>query len=244
MQIIARKSNLYNKREFMERILQESDAVQGIMLDVVMTKAKKILVFSPVTSNQTTINTIQNSDLKEISFLDVFLLEDALKMNLSGQQKFILNLLPLNEAVLIQNLPKMVEENQEYVRVVLDIIKQYPMLNISLCSPSYNLLYAMKRLITERKLGVVLDINNSTYIDVDFYIFSVEMLDQKIFQEQLALGKEVMLSLDSGDEITRFLFSIRDQKIPLELLEQIQYISSYPAILYMIFENDYFKRDK
>ncbi len=244
MQIIARKSNLYNNREFMERILQEIDAVQGIMLDVVMTKDKKILVFSPVTSNQTTINTIQNSDLAEISFLDVFLLEDALKMNLSGQQKFILNLLPLNEAVLIQNLPKMVEENQEYVRVVLDIIKQYPMLNISLCSPSYNLLYAMKRLITERKLGVVLDINNSTYIDVDFYIFSVEMLDQKIFQEQLALGKEVMLSLDSGDEITRFLFSIRDQKIPLELLEQIQYISSYPAILYMIFENDYFKRDK
>lgn len=242
MQIIARKSNLYNNREFMERILQEIDAVQGIMLDVVMTKDKKILVFSPVTSNQTTINTIQNSDLAEISFLDVFLLEDALKMNLSGQQKFILNLLPLNEAVLIQNLPKMVEENQEYVRVVLDIIKQYPMLNISLCSPSYNLLYAMKRLITERKLGVVLDINNSTYIDVDFYIFSVEMLDQKIFQEQLSLGKEVMLSLDSGDEITRFLFSIRDQKIPLELLEQIQYISSYPAILYMIFENDYFKR--
>ena len=63
MQIIARKSNLYNNQEFIKEILQEIDAVQGIMLDVVMTKDKQVLVFSPVMSNQTTINTIQNSNL-------------------------------------------------------------------------------------------------------------------------------------------------------------------------------------
>lgn len=87
-----------------------------------------------------------------------------------------------------------------------------------------------------------MDINNSSYIDVDFYIFSIEMFDQNIFEEQLSLGKEVMLSLDSGDEMTRFLFYVRDQEVPLELLWQIQYISSYPALLYTLFENDYFKK--
>lgn len=68
------------------------------------------------------------------------------------------------------------------------------------------------------------------------------MFDQNIFEEQLSLGKEVMLSLDSGDEMTRFLFYVRDQEVPLELLWQIQYISSYPALLYTLFENDYFKK--
>ena len=242
MQIIARKSNLYNNQEFIKEILQEIDAVQGIMLDVVMTKDKQVLVFSPVMSNQTTINTIQNSNLEEISYLDVFFLEDALKMNISGEQKFILNLLPLNEVVLIQNIQKITEENNTYARVVSDIISKYPSLNIFLCSSSYNLLYAMKKNIANRKLGVVLDINNSSYIDVDFYIFSIEMFDQNIFEEQLSLGKEVMLLLDSGDEMTRFLFYVRDQEVPLELLWQIQYISSYPALLYTLFENDYFKK--
>ena len=58
MKIIAHKSNLYNNKTFIEGI-NSIEGLTGIMLDIVMTRDKQVLVFSPVTTNKITINTIQ-----------------------------------------------------------------------------------------------------------------------------------------------------------------------------------------
>ena len=49
MKIIAHKSNLYNNKTFIETV-NNLEGLTGVMLDVVMTKDKKVLVFSPITT--------------------------------------------------------------------------------------------------------------------------------------------------------------------------------------------------
>ena len=99
MKIIAHKSNLYNNKTFIESV-NSIEGLTGVMLDIVMTKDKQVLVFSPVTTNKITINTIQNNNLSELTYYDILTLDDALNMLNNFKGKIIINLLPLNEALL------------------------------------------------------------------------------------------------------------------------------------------------
>ena len=97
MKIIAHKSNLYNNKTFIESV-NNIEGLTGVMLDIVMTKDKQVLVFSPVTTNKITINTIQNNNLEELTYYDILTLDDAINMLNNFKGKIIINLLPLNEA--------------------------------------------------------------------------------------------------------------------------------------------------
>ncbi len=239
LQIIAHKSNLYNNREFMDIARNTRYEITGIMLDIIITKDKKVLVFSPVSTNQTTLNTIQNSDLNEISFLDVFLLEEALAMLHDSEHKIILNLLPLNEAVVIEQYQKIVRDNEEYIRLVKEVVDRYPQLHLYLCSSSYNLLYVLKRMITNFKVGVMLDVNNSNYVDVDFYVFTSDMLEKKILQQQIDIGKEVMIQMDNCDQMTKVVQFIVEDYPDLSFAEQFQYITNHSGLFSLMFNHCY-----
>ena len=80
MKILAHKSNLYNNKNFIESV-NKLEGLTGVMLDIVMTKDKKILVFSPVTANKITINTIQNNNLSELTYYDILTLDDAFTLS-------------------------------------------------------------------------------------------------------------------------------------------------------------------
>ena len=97
MKIIAHKSNLYNNKTFIESV-NSIEGLTGVMFDIVMTRDKQVLVFSPVTTNKITINTIQNNNLSELTYYDILTLDDALNMLNNFKGKIIINLLPLNEA--------------------------------------------------------------------------------------------------------------------------------------------------
>ena len=79
MKIIAHKSNLYNNKTFIESV-NSLDGLTGVMLDIVMTRDKQVLVFSPVTTNKITINTIQNNNLSELTYYDILKLYESLNM--------------------------------------------------------------------------------------------------------------------------------------------------------------------
>ena len=117
MMIIIHKSNLYNNKEFIETV-NTLDKLSGVMLDIIMTKDKKVLVFSKVTTNKATINTIQSNNLNELSYYDILTLEDALTMLNKFDGKIILNLIPLNEALLVEDYKKVVADNLDYTREV------------------------------------------------------------------------------------------------------------------------------
>ena len=228
MMIIAHKSNLYNNKNFVESVNQ-LEGLAGIMLDVVMTKDKQVLVFSRVTTNKITINTIQNNNLNEISYYDILTLEDALTMLENFKGKIIINLLPLNEALLIEDYQKVVDNNLRYTEVVKTITDKFVHANIYICSSSYNLLYQIIRVFPNDKHGVILDENSGSYIDVDFYIFVPNMLDERIMSEQLSLQKEVMIMMEDCDDLSIVLSFLEDNR---NNKENYQYITNHAKIFY------------
>ena len=228
MMIIAHKSNLYNNKNFVESVNQ-LEGLAGIMLDVVMTKDKQVLVFSRVTTNKITINTIQNNNLNEISYYDILTLEDALTMLEGFKGKIIINLLPLNEALLIEDYQKVVDNNLRYTEVVKTITDKFVHANIYICSSSYNLLYQIIRVFPNDKHGVILDENSGSYIDVDFYIFVPNMLDERIMSEQLSLKKEVMIMMEDCDDLSIVLSFLEDNR---NNKENYQYITNHAKIFY------------
>lgn len=233
MMIIAHKSNLYNNKTFIEKV-NSLENLTGVMLDIVMTKDKKVLVFSRVTNNKITINTIQNNDLSELIYYDILTLEDALTMLNNFKGKIIINLIPLNEALLVEDYQKVVSNNLSYTEEVKKVTDKFPNLNIYVCSSSYNLLYQIIRIFTNNKKGVILSENSGNYIDVDFYIFIPSMLNEKIMAEQLSIGKEVMLIMEGADDISiviNFLENNRNNK------ENYQYITNHAKIFYYSFNN-------
>ena len=235
--IISRKNNIYNNKEFIETTKNEEYKLDGIMLDIIMTKDEKLLVFSPITTNRKTFNTIQNSNLEDIKYLDVFFLEDALKLYHGCPRKVILNLLPLNETAIIDELPKLRKDYERYLDVLCEVLNSYQDMNLYLCSSSYHLLYILKRKEIKLQQGVILDINNANYIDVDFYIFTPAMIEQKIFQEQIKIGKEVMLSMEDCDDMTKVLHFVSNKEVPNELKNQLVYIANHADVFYTIFCN-------
>ena len=233
MMIIAHKSNLYNNKTFIEKV-NSLERLTGVMLDIVMTKDKKVLVFSRVTNNKITINTIQNNDLSELIYYDILTLEDALTMLNNFKGKIIINLIPLNEALLVEDYQKVVSNNLSYTEEVKKVTDKFPNLNIYVCSSSYNLLYQIIRIFINNKKGVILSENSGNYIDVDFYIFVPSMLNEKIMAEQLSIGKEVMLIMEGADDISiviNFLENNRNNK------ENYQYITNHAKIFYYSFNN-------
>ena len=233
MKIIAHKSNLYNNKTFIESV-NSLEGLTGVMLDVVMTKDKKVLVFSRVTTNKITINTIQNNNLNELTYYDILTLEDALTMLNNFKEKIIINLLPLNEAILIEDYEKVVSNNLSYTEEVKKVIDRFPNLNIYVCSSSYNLLYQIIRVFTNRKNGVVLSEDSGSYIDVDFYIFIPSMLNEKIMAEQLNIGKEVMIIMEDADDISIVISFLENNK---NNKENYQYITNHAKIFYYSVNN-------
>lgn len=233
MMIIAHKSNLYNNKNFIE-FVNTWEGLTGVMLDIVMTKDKKVLIFSRVTTNKITINTIQNNNLEELTYYDILTLEDALSMLKDFKGKIIINLLPLNEALLIEDYAKVVSNNLSYTNEVKKIIDKFPNLNIYVSSSSYNLLYQIIKLFPNRKKGVILNEDSGSYINVDFYIFAPNILNEVIMAEQLSIGKEVMIITDDADDISvviNFLEKNRTNK------EKYQYITNHVKIFYYSINN-------
>lgn len=237
LNIIAHKNNLYNNKEFIDKTLYSQHHLQGVMLDVVMTKDQKILVFSSISANQTTLNTIQNSNVEGISYFDIFYLEDALKAFENTNFKIIINMVPLNEVTLIENYQQVVKDNERYTRVVYDILKRYPKLNLYVCSASYNLIYMIKQIVSNLKIGVILNVANSSYVDVDFYIFAPEMLERKILEEQLAIGKEVMIQMQNSDDMSKVTKFILQDYPNYTLMTQFQYITNHADLFYLMFNH-------
>ena len=233
MIIIAHKSNLYNNKNFIEAV-NNLEGLTGVMLDIVMTKDKKVLVFSKVTTNKSTINTIQNNNLSELQYYDILSLDDALMMLKNFKGKIIINLLPLNEALLIDDYQKVVADNLNYTEEVKKIIDRYLYLNIYICSSSYNLLYQITKIFINNQKGVILDENSGSYIDVDFYIFIPSMLNEKIMKEQLKLNKEVMIIMEDADDIAIVLGFLEKNKTNKD---NYQYITNHAKVFYNTIKN-------
>lgn len=208
MKIILYGNKLNNYYDFLNKISNNINIV-GILFDVLMTNYGKIIISS--TSN----NNFQKNNL---------LLDDMLKYLTSSNKKIIINLLPVSNSLITQyNYQNIIKMNEQYIKLLKNILDKYPMLEFYISSFNENILYFIKSILYEYKNGLILTKSNINYSDVDFYIFNINMIDEKIISQQLYLNKEIMILLPNSKAVDIILRLVSNNK---EILNKIYFINN------------------
>lgn len=241
MKIFANKTNLYNNEDFLKASIKENK-LSGVGFNLAITKDNKFIVFSPVSNNQATIQTIANKNLSELENLDVLTLDYILQFynKTKTNLKIFFNLLPATIPITSEeSLENLKNINNNYIYHLSKTIEQYPELNIYLGSVNASLIQLLKAKNIKRKLGIVLFGGNLNYIDVDFYVFGTALLSDRIFKQQLDLGKEVILYVGTIDDLNTTYEYFKGEKstaLAGSIFNQIYFLNDYPELFFNLFK--------
>lgn len=228
MKIILQKSERVTNEEFFT-IVKTNTIIDGIFLNVFVTKDNKMVIVNPSTEKEIFIPSFT---LSELGYLNLLTLDDYLSRLSPTNKKIILNLIPaylfdINDI----NIEAITENAKIYINIIKSIIDKYQSLNIYLCSRIQRTVYLIQEIIKDRNIGILLEGTNLTYIDVDFYIINTELLNFYIINQQLSLKKEVMiLAPDEKDfELLKNFFN-KSLKTPYDIntYSELQFITNYP----------------
>ncbi len=243
LKILANKTDLYNNKEFLQKTSQKIKYLEGVGFNIAITKDNQFVIFSPVSNNQATIQTITNKNLKELTSLDLLTLNDALSFyqQRGSQNKIFLNLLPATIPIVSEeSLEDIKNINKNYVKYLLKSLKPYENLNLYLGSVNSSLMQLLESENIPWKKGIVLFGGNLNYIDVDFYVFGTELLNGEIFSQQLKLNKEVILYLgDANDLLIAYQFFRGETATALanSIFDEILFLNDYPELFLKLFSN-------
>lgn len=228
MKIIARKTNLYNMNDFLAQN-KNRDYVDGLFINVAGTSDNKIIIFDVVNNNYQDLNNVEQQTLDNIYQVSIVSLSQFLDqvINQKVSKKIYINIL-LNFNIFdftrIQN----------YLTAILNIIRNYPTLNFYLCSENQNIVSNLKRFDTNDPIGLI--VGPGSYLDVDFYIFSVLFLNPTILAEQHFKGKDLLILLNNWSDlqsVQNFFNSTNNQALLTEeLKDQLRIIGEYPEIIH------------
>lgn len=236
MQIISYKNNITNFISFLNSVIN-TNYIDGLSVPIIKTMDNQIIVFDDNMGEGTSTEVLQNSTINDLQDATIFTLERMLTAltNINGfNKRIILKVYPLVLPILSNETIQYINtQNRVYIQTIKTIIDKYPNLNISLTSINTNLLQEMKRSITNYKLGLIVDQANPIYVSVDFYILKPIMLDEVILKQELDVGREIMISITTGDDlsITHSFFKENSNFLKNELLLKLTFITGYPEVL-------------
>lgn len=236
MQIISYKNNITSFINFFNNVIK-NDYIDGLSVPIIKTRDDEIIVFDDNMGTGTKTEILQNSTINDLQETTIFTLENMLTAltNINGfNKRIILNVYPLMLPILSNETIQYVNnQNMLYIKMIKEIIDEYPNLNISLSSVNTNLLQEMKRRIINHNLGLIVDVDNPIYLDVDFYILKPIMLDEVIINQELDRGHEVIISVTSGDDLslTYIFFKENKNKVRDEILLKLTFMTGYPQVL-------------
>lgn len=243
LKILVNKTDLYNNAEFLEKTSQKIKYLEGVGFNIAITKDNQFVVFSPISNNQATIQTITNKNLKELTYLDLLTLKDVLTFyqQKQSQNKIFLNLLPSTIPITSEESLETIKNiNQNYTKHLLETLKPYENLNLYLGSVNASLMQLLKSENIPWKKGIVLFGGNLNYIDVDFYVFGTELLNAEIFNQQLKSNKEVILYLGDANDLTiayKFFRGETSTALANSIFDDILFLNDYPELFFKLFSN-------
>ena len=243
LKILVNKTDLYNNAEFLQKTSQKMKYLEGVGFNIAITKDTEFVGFSPVSNNQATIQTITNKNLKELTYLDLLTLNEALSFyqQRKSQNKIFLNLLPSTLPITSEESLEAIKNiNENYTKHLLEALKPYEDLNLYLGSVNSSLMQLLKAENIPWKKGIVLFGGNLNYIDVDFYVFGTELLNGELFHQQLKLNKEVILYLGDANDLTITYDFFRGEKstaLAHSIFEEILFLNDYPELFLKLFSN-------
>ncbi len=237
MEIIVQKTSYYNTERFFEEAILEP-YVSGVAFNLIFSRDHKILIFSPNTSDSINIMNLQDitSTMDTSLVLD---LEDALtRIKRSGKNlKVLLNLIPIsydiiNDASVLQ----LATLNQEYMKELEKIVKEYTDLDISLHSISRNLLVVADEIFSH-SLGFFIYGGDLNLMDVDYYVFTTNMIDDTIFEQEIARDKGIYLQLIGSTDLA-LVVNHYDSKystaLSQKVLPHLGFIVNQPNLIYRL----------
>jgi len=236
MRIISYKNNITNFITFFDNAIK-TGYINGLSVPIIKTLDNQIIVFDDNMGTGIKTEVLQNNTINNLQETTIFTLDNMLTSlnNINGfNKRIILNVYPLALPILSNETIQYVNnENILYIKIIKEIIDKYPNLNISLCSINTNLLQEMKRMIINHNLGLIVDVDNPIYVDVDFYILKPIMLDEVIINQELDRGHEIIISVTTGDDLslTYIFFKENSNKLRDEILLKLTFMTGYPQIL-------------
>ena len=243
MKIIAQKEGLYDRELFIESSLKKS-FIDGLLLDITITTDGKIVVFSPVISNYTSLGNIQNNTLDELKTDSILLLTEVLEELKNYTKKILLRILPFDSLKITDlNAEKIMNFYKIYVDKIIEVVRPYNYLKIELCSLSHSVIYNLKKTVKTEKVGMIFELENLNFVDVDFYIFPVHSLNDVLIEELLNSKKNVMVELQTCSDIDIVYQHISKSANPKLLNDELFVICHRPTIIHD-FIQDYKTKDK
>ena len=236
MKIISYKNNITNFITFFNSVIN-TDYIDGLCVPIIKTRDNQIVIFDDNVGDGTSTEILQNSTINDLQKTTIFTLEHMLTAltNVKGFNKRIILkvyslVLPILSNETIQYINN---QNRIYIQTIKTIIDKYPNLNISLTSINTNLLQEMKRNITNHQLGLIVDQANPIYISADFYVLKPILLDEVILKQELDAGREIMIFITTGDDLSITYYFFKENPSPLkdEILLKLTFMTGYPRVL-------------
>lgn len=239
MKIISHKNITSDYNTFIISTVS-NPVIDGVLFDILMTKDKRILIFTSSENYADSIENIQGTAYQNIKGFDTIPLEVVLPKFIKSNQKIILNLLPIISNPFANDTFQSINKlNEDYVFAVKSIVEKFPSINFYLCSAYDNLVYQIKRITPNKKIGFVINNLSTTYIDVDFYIFTVNILNEQIINQQLSLDKEVMIYITNCTDMNTIMKDNKKRStlgtINIPSLNKVYFISNYPELFWKLF---------
>lgn len=242
MNIIVQKTDFYLNDEFFEEILN-LNYVTGVSFNVVYNKESKIVVYNYIVSGLSGIKQIQENSISKLEKSSVMTLDEAFQkiVNLKKNLKIYLNVIPISLGVTDDaSLKELNQKNEEYMTELKKIIERYPSVNTKVHSISRNLILALQKKISDKKIGFAVSTGDLTPTDADYYVFPVYLIDDTIFEELLDFQKQLYIYIeDDGDLATLIKHYDSEQTTALasQIFPSLSFIVNFPSIFYRTFQN-------
>lgn len=240
MRIIAQQTDALNTYDFWNNVI-EKDYIDSMALNIALTKDDRVVTYNIYTSIDANINTIENSNLKELNNYEVELFENTLKnLNERNLQKDIyVNIATFRTGQLTdENIQDISRRINLYVNKIKEAIDKYPNLSIHLHTINQSIATVLKDKIKDHRIGFVITNRDLNFIDVNYYIMTMPSFNDTIIDILLKENKEVILYVNS-DYYISFLYNhyVGEKSTPhsQNVLTRLGILTNYPEVINRVF---------
>lgn len=240
MKIIAQQTDSLNTYDFWNNVAKK-DYIYGMSLNIALTADNQIITYNVRDNNSSIINTIESSTLNQLNNYEIQLFDDTLNSinKLNIQKDIYVNIAPFRIGVLTdENIKEVTNRMNLYVDKIKETIDKYPDLTIHLHSINRNILAILKQKITNCKIGYVVHDRDLSFVDVYYYVITMNAFDDVIIDLLLRENKEVILYIHS-DYYISYIYNhyFGDNSTPYlqQAFQKIKIINNYPEIINKVF---------
>lgn len=240
MRIILQQTDALNAYDFWNNV-KTKDYINAIAINIALTKDNKVVTYNISTNIDANINTIENSNLIELENYEIQLFENTLKsLNDKNINKDIyVNIAPFRTGPLTEeNIKSITKRMNLYIDKIKESIDKYPNLIIHLHTINRSIATILKNKIKNNKIGFVITNRDLNFIDVDYYVMTMNAFNDTIIDLLLKENKEVILYIHN-DYYISFLYEhyFGEKSTPHleETFNKLTLLTNYPEIINKVF---------